>query len=88
MASSRNPVKIRARIGRMALAVKTIPEDERGKIIEARLPSSSGRRAGSSSRPWTPSRASSQRSVQPAESHGGMGSPANADLAAGASGSW
>jgi len=36
--SSRDPQRARARIGRMALAAKTIPEAERRAVIESRLP--------------------------------------------------
>src|SRR5262249_59812726 len=37
-ASSRDPVKVRARLGRMALAAKTIPETQRLEMIAGRLP--------------------------------------------------
>jgi NTE family protein len=36
--SSRVPERARARIGRLALAAKTVPESERRAVIEARLP--------------------------------------------------
>jgi len=36
--SSRDPQRARARIGRMALAAKTVPEAERRAVIESRLP--------------------------------------------------
>jgi NTE family protein len=38
MLRTRDPVAFRTRIGRMALAAKTIPEAERRAVIEARLP--------------------------------------------------
>jgi NTE family protein len=38
MARSRNPQAYRARIGRMALAARTVPEADRRAVIEARLP--------------------------------------------------
>ena len=38
VASSRDPVKVRARLGRMALAAKTIPESQRLEMIAGRLP--------------------------------------------------
>jgi len=37
-ASSKDPVKVRARLGRMALAAKTIPEAQRLEMIAGRLP--------------------------------------------------
>ncbi|GII22980.1 patatin-like phospholipase family protein [Planosporangium mesophilum] len=36
--SSRDPQRVRARIGAMALAARTVPEAERRAVIEARLP--------------------------------------------------
>src|SRR5580704_18844898 len=36
--TSRDPVRARARIGRWALAARTMPEADRRKVIEARLP--------------------------------------------------
>jgi NTE family protein len=38
MSTSRDPVRARARIGHWALAARTMPEAERRKVIEARLP--------------------------------------------------
>jgi NTE family protein len=38
MITSRDPVRARARIGHWALAARTMPEAERRKVIEARLP--------------------------------------------------
>jgi NTE family protein len=38
MAGSRNPVERRARVGKMALAVDTGPEEARRRVIESRLP--------------------------------------------------
>ena len=38
MNTSRDPVRARARIGHWALAVRTMPEADRRKVIEARLP--------------------------------------------------
>jgi NTE family protein len=38
MAGSRDPATRRARIGRMALAADTVPEADRRKVIESRLP--------------------------------------------------
>jgi len=39
MIASRNPVRARKRLGRMALAVRTMPEADRRAVIAARLPS-------------------------------------------------
>jgi NTE family protein len=39
-ASSRDPVQARARLGKLALAAKTIPEQQRRQMIAARLPAS------------------------------------------------
>ncbi|MGP7996604.1 MAG: patatin-like phospholipase family protein [Streptosporangiaceae bacterium] len=38
MSTSRDPVRARARIGNWALAARTMPEADRRKVIEARLP--------------------------------------------------
>jgi NTE family protein len=38
MATTRDPVRARTRIGRLALAARTMPEAERRAVIEARLP--------------------------------------------------
>ena len=38
MSTSRDPVRARARIGHWALAARTMPEADRRKVIEARLP--------------------------------------------------
>ena len=38
MSTSRDPVRARARIGRWALAARTVPEAGRRKVFEARLP--------------------------------------------------
>jgi NTE family protein len=38
MGTSRDPVRARARIGRWALAARTMPEADRRKVLEARLP--------------------------------------------------
>src|SRR5580693_9227642 len=38
MNTSRDPVRSRARIGRWALAARTMPEADRRKVFEARLP--------------------------------------------------
>ena len=40
MSTSRDPVRARARIGNWALAARTMPEADRRKVIEARLPAS------------------------------------------------
>ena len=40
VSTSRDPMRARARIGRWALAVPTMPEADRRKVIEARLPAS------------------------------------------------
>ena len=40
MSTSRNPVRARARIGHWALAARTMPETDRRKVIQARLPAS------------------------------------------------
>jgi len=40
MSTSRDPVRARARIGRWALAARTMPEADRRKVFEARLPAS------------------------------------------------
>ena len=41
MSTSRDPVRARARIGHWALAAHTMPEADRRKVIEARLPAGS-----------------------------------------------
>jgi len=38
MSTSRDPVRVRARIGRWALAARVMPEAERRKVFQARLP--------------------------------------------------
>jgi NTE family protein len=40
MSTSRDPVRARARVGHWALAARTMPEADRRKVIEARLPAS------------------------------------------------
>jgi len=40
MNTSRDPVRARARIGHWALAAHTMPEADRRKVFEARLPAS------------------------------------------------
>ena len=40
MSTTRDPVRARARIGHWALAARTMPEADRRKVIEARLPAS------------------------------------------------